>query len=634
MKTYNKYIGILAAACMMAGCQNEGNIAPEGQTFKMRANAAVPETKTAIIPEGEDQYKPLWKAGDMIGVVEKALQSKIYSSYALEADAESATFTAMMTEIEADSYTYCAVYPYEAFKTTEDINALVCNVPAEQFPAVMTSFDGNADILVSELVERTSQPVEDALAFSMRRLTATGMVKFKGFSLLTGEKVTGWSLTVDGAIAGTVTVDPAAEELAFTAGQTSGTIKVNLPEAQTGEFTSCFACLPYTLEAGETYDVTLHTNMRNITKRAIVSTALEFAAEKVMHFTVNMTQTANTVSPVTFSTDYDYVITSTLNGVTYVLPNTVVTKNPALVTLEDAGLSMSNNGTIIGDVDDAYRWTAIMVSNNDGVLRARFYHQKGQTRYDLVNSKKAQGMAVLVQNSDDTYSGAYDVDYTNKFEVRSVEGGYTLYGSDNFWGVTDDNTNGSRWRTVLESTITPIRFHCISKIVKSASGIISNADEVSAGKYIIAGYNAALDQYYLLSGEASAAAPTCVPAAENGVNIDDGILVEAPVNVNDTYVWNIFAAETDGYWTISSVSTGNFLYGRESGGGIIIGTEPTHDKHSNEWMFKNVNGVMAAQSKGCVERYISPYYNSADLTIKWYMQKVFTDYILLIPINE
>ena len=632
MKT-NKYLGIFAAVCMMAACQNEGDLNPQEKTFRVAAEISVPQTKTAISADG-DSYKPTWTAGDRIGVVEKAAATTVYASEALAADAESASFAVTMTETSASAYTYCAVYPYEAFKTTADVNALVCTVPAEQTPATMTSFDANADILVSELVERTTQPVDGKLAFNMRRLTATGMVSFTNIPFEEGETVLAWTLKVNGTLAGTVNVDPAAESLSFTATEASQSVKVKLPVAQTSDFTSCFTCLPHTLQTGEDYYVTLHTNKREITKKANISAALEFAAEKVKHLTVNMEQTANSVMPESFSTDYDYVITTTVDGVTYVLPNTAVNRRPAKVTIEEAGLSMSSNGTIIGEVPETYRWTAVLVSNNNGVLRARFYHTVGQTRYDLINAPAAQGFAVLSQNSDDTYDGYYaseSVKYTNKFEVRSVDGGYALYGSDRYWGI---NVTNSRWQYVDETAITPVRFHRISQIIESTPGIINNADDVTAGKYIVAGYNKTQNQYYLLSGEASAAAPTCVPAAENGVNINNDVLVEVPTNVDDIYVWNISATETTGYWTISSVSTGNFLYGRDSGGGIIIGTEPTNNKHSNEWIFKNIDGVMAAQAKGCVERYISPYFNTADSSVKWYMQKIFTDYILLIPINE
>lgn len=629
MKT-NKYLGIFAAVCMMAACQNEGDLNPQEKTFRVAAEISVPQTKTAISADG-DSYKPTWTAGDRIGVVEKAAATTVYASEALAADAESASFAVTMTETSASAYTYCAVYPYEAFKTTADVNALVCTVPAEQTPATMTSFDANADILVSELVERTTQPVDGKLAFNMRRLTATGMVSFTNLQLVEGETVTAWTFRVDGALAGTVTVDPSAESLSFTAVQTSQSVKVNLPKAQTTDFTSCFTCLPFTLQTGENYYVTIHTNKRTLTKKANVNAALEFAAEKVMHFTVNMSQTINSVSPLSFTSDYDYVITSTLNGITYVLPNASVTKNPALVTLEEAGLSMSDNGTIIGDVAESYRWTAVLVSNNDGEVRVRFYHFKGQDRYDLVNGQKAQGMAILKQNDDDTYTGAYDVTYTNKFQVVSVDGGYTLYGSKNYWGVTDDSTNGSRWRTVSESSITPIRFHRISQLSEGTPGVVTNANDVTPGKYVVVGYNDTKAAYYLLDGTTIAKNPVTVPAEDKGIQILEDKLVAPLPNVDNLYIWEVAAGATDGCWTLKNVSNGNYLYGKATAQGVAIATESSW---SNEWIFSNSDTGLQATINGCTTRWIAPFWVDENTGMQWRMPTNQNCHILLIPINE
>ena len=625
MKTYNKYIGILAAACMMAGCQNEGNIAPEGQTFKMRANAAVPETKTAIIPEGEDQYKPLWKAGDMIGVVEKALQSKIYSSYALEVDAESATFTAMMTEIEADSYTYCTVYPYEAFKTTTDINALVCNVPAEQSPAVMTSFDGNADILVSELVERTSQPVEDALAFTMRRLTAVGNVTFKGFSLLPGEMVNGWSMTVDGAIAGTVTVDPAAEELAFTAVQTTGTIKVNLPETKTEAFTSCFACLPYTLESGDEYTMTIHTNLRNINKTSQVNTPLVFAASRVMNFTVNMANASVSVAPESFSADYDYVITSTLGTETYILSNASTNSNPALFTLSGAGLQLAADGTIVGEVASQYRWQATSNTNN-GVITAKFEYTnaKGAVLH-LIHCDKAQGLAVKVQNEDGSYTAQYAEVYSDVFSITNVDGGYSLNGSGRVWGA---DANYLRWGAGSAGVI---RFHRVNKatFTEEPVGIITKAEDVVPGKYLFVGYNDAKGVYSLISGAAVKENPSFVSAADMGVNIVDDVLCAALPELNDIYIWELAEAPTEGYWIISNVSTTYKIYSADKAQGVSV--QLLNDLKTDEWKFVDNNGLQAQISGSA--RYLTPWFVDDELGIQWRMSGL-AGHLLLISVNE
>ena len=624
-----RLFAILAAAGVFAACQNEETIAPVAKTFEVSATASVPATKTAISQDGEG-YVPTWKAGDKIAIVEKAAATTVYASNTLEADALQATFTATMNEVAADAYAYCAVYPYEAFKTTTDLANLVCTVPAEQTPATMTSFDGNADILVSEVINLAAQPKAEPLAFNMRRLTATGRVSFKNLQLEEGETVLAWSLKVNGALAGTVNVDPSAESLSFTATEASQSVKVKLPVAQTSDFTSCFTCLPYTLQTGEDYFVTLHTNKREITKKANVSAALEFAAEKVKHLTVNMEQTANSVSPLSFSTDYDYVITTTVDGVTYILPNAEVKRRPAKVTIEEAGLSMSSNGTIIGDVPEAYRWKAVLVSNKEGVIRARFYHMVGQTRYDLINGPTAQGIAVLSPDSEGNYDGfTSDIKYTNKFEVRSVEGGYALYGSDRYWGISVAN---SRWQYVDENAITPIRFHRISQITEKNPGVINNVDDVSAGKYIIVGHNAKENSYSLLSGESCAASPAFINAAEHGVNLIDGVLTEMPSDVDNKYVWNISPAATDGYWTLTNVLTGNYVYGRDTGGGSCIASTPGHKNHINEWTFKNGEGGLLLQFKGCTTRYFSVY--KSETSISWYLQKGTDDTILLIPINE
>lgn len=626
MKTYNKYLGILVAACMMAGCQNEGNIAPEGKAFKMHANATVPETKTAIIPEGEDQYKPLWKAGDMIGVVEKALQSKIYSSYALEVDAESATFTAMMTEIEADSYTYCTVYPYEAFKTTTDINALVCNVPAEQSPAVMTSFDANADILVSELVARNSQPVEDALAFTMRRLTAVGNVTFKGFSLLPGETVNGWSMTVDGAIAGTVTVDPAAEELAFTAVQTTGTIKVNLPETKTEAFTSCFACLPYTLESGDEYTMTIHTNLRNINKTSQVNTPLVFAAGRVMNFTVNMANASVSVAPESFSADYDYVITSTVGTETYILSNTPAGRRPALFTLSETGLQIAADGSIVGEVPSAYRWQASSNITN-GIVTAKFeYTNASGAVLHLIHADQASGLAVSVRNDDNSYNVNYPtLAYSEEFTIENVEGGYSLKGSGRSWGA---DANNSRWGAGSTGVI---RFHRVNKatFTEEPVGVITRAEDVVPGKYLFVGYNDAKGVYSLISGAAVKENPSFVSAADMGVNIVDDVLCAALPELDDIYIWELTEAFTEGYWNISNVSTSYKIYGADSAQGVSV--QSVNDIKTDEWKFVDNNGLQAQISGSA--RYLTPWFVDDDLGIQWRMSGL-GGHLLLISVNE
>ena len=634
MKT-NKYLGIFAAACMMAACQNEGDLNPQEKTFRVAAEISVPQTKTAISADG-DSYKPTWTAGDRIGVVEKAAATTVYASEALAADAESASFAVTMTESSASAYTYCAVYPYEAFKTTTDIASLVCTVPAEQTPAAMTSFDANADILVSELVERNSQPVDGKLAFNMRRLTATGMVSFKNLQLMSGEKVNSWTIKTAVPMAGTVTVNPADADLAFSATQTSNSVKVVLPEAREADFTSCFTCLPCTLAAGTEYEVTVHTNLRNITKTAVVNTPLVFTAGKVMEFGVTMTGATKLATVESFSDEYDYVITVTTGGVTYILPNAEKGKNPELIKISSIGLTLSDHGTLIGNVDELYRWKASCTVENE-VVKVSF---RTSTR-KLYVCDRAQGLGVV----DDVANLSYkDRTYYDYFIATAVEGGYRLFVADD---VNDDDANGrnvacdtdnAQWR--LTTTGHVINFHRIAKATFSETSsdavkypVIINADDVVAGKYVIAGYNAVHNDYYLLPGTEIASQPIASVASENGIQFEDNILVTDPANVSDLYVWNITPSATSGYYTIQNVQTDNYIFSRDSAAGVIVGPDGTHSKHKNEWTFNNIGGVMVAQVSGCTTRALVPY----DVPgVYWRMQGTgtLTDYILLIPINE
>lgn len=619
----------------MAACQNEGDLNPQEKTFRVAAEISVPQTKTAISADG-DSYKPTWTAGDRIGVVEKAAATTVYASEALAADAESASFAVTMTKTSASAYTYCAVYPYEAFKTTADVNALVCTVPAEQTPAAMTSFDANADILVSELVERNSQPVDGKLAFSMRRLTATGMVSFKNLQLMSGEKVNSWTIKTAVPMAGTVTVNPADADLAFSATQTSNSVKVVLPEAQEADFTSCFTCLPCTLAAGTEYEVTVHTNLRNITKTAVVNTPLVFTAGKVMEFGVTMTGATKLATVESFSDEYDYVITVTTGGVTYILPNAEKGKNPELIKISSIGLTLSDHGTLVGNVDELYRWKASCTVENE-VVKVSF---RTSTR-KLYVCDRAQGLGVV----DDVAKLSYkDRTYYDYFIATAVEGGYRLFVADD---VNDDDANGrnvacdidnNQWR--LTTTGHVINFHRIAKATFSETSsdavkypVIINADDVVAGKYVIAGYNAVHNDYYLLPGTEIASQPIASVASENGIQFEDNILVTDPANVSDLYVWNITPSATSGYYTIQNVQTDNYIFSRDAAAGVIVGPVGINSKHKNEWTFNNIGGVMVAQVSGCTTRALVPY----DVPgVYWRMQGtgILTDYILLIPINE
>ena len=628
-----RLFAIIAAAGVFAACQNEEHIAPVAKTFEVSATASVPATKTAISADGEG-YVPTWKAGDKIAIVEKALATNVYASNALQADALQATFTATMNQVSADAYAYCAVYPYEAFKTTTDLANLVCTVPAEQTPATMTSFDGNADILVSEVINLTAQPTAEALAFNMRRLTATGMVSFRGLDMMPDETISSWSITASASLAGTVNVNPASEELVVSNVNTTGTINVTLPLAQTGDFTSCFTCLPCVLEAGSEYTVTVYTNCRTISKKATIVSPLSFEDGKVQNLNVNMTVAAPATSAEKFSDAYDYVITSTVDGVTYILPNTAIAKNPALVNIASASLTITESGALLGEVPAQYRWKASSEVKEEAVVATFSYTNANGDEYHLVHCDQAQGLTIAKPNADGSYTGGYTKPYSREFKVVSSSYGYKLQLTAR--QVAADPAN-SRWGCASGNNGTIIRFHRITPATITEETLLKPVDtqlvkeskDVKAGKYIVVGAHGT--EYSLLSGAAIAKNPGYVSAEEAGVILIDDVLYSDVSKVDQNYVWNIAPAQTDGYWTVCNQSTSNYLFGYNTAQGVGVAT--THASWSNEWTFTDKDGLQAMVNGSA--RYLCAYFVNADTGIQWRMATGCAGYrLLLIPINE
>ena len=633
MKT-NRFIAVIAAAGVFAACQNEENIVPVAKTFEVSATASVPATKTAISQDG-DGFVPTWKAGDKIAIVEKAAATTVYASNALEADALQATFTATMNQVSADAYAYCAVYPYEAFKATTDLANLVCTVPSEQTPATMTSFDGNADILVSEVINLAAQPTAEALAFNMRRLTATGMVSFRGFDMAADETISSWSITASAALAGTVNVNPASEEIVVSNVNTTGTINVTLPQAQTGDFTSCFTCLPCVLEAGSEYTVTVNTNFRKISKKATIVSPLSFEEGKVQNLNVNMAVSAPSVSAEKFSAAYDYVITSTVNGVTYILPNTAVAKNPAIVDIASASLSITESGALLGDVPAKYRWKASSEVKEESVVATFSYINTNGDEYHLVHCDQAQGLTIAKPNADGSYTGGYTKAYSREFKVVPSSYGYKLQLESR--QVTADPAN-NRWGCGSGNGGTIIRFHRITPATITEEPLLNPADpqpvkeskDVKAGKYIVVGARGT--EYSLLSGAAVVKNPVYVSVEDAGVVLIDDVLYGDVSQVDPNYVWNIAPAQTDGYWTLCNQSTSNYMFGSDTAQGVSVAAE--HASWSDEWTFVDNNGLQA-QVNGSA-RYLCAYFVDANTGIQWRMSKSITGgyRLLLIPINE
>lgn len=194
-------------------CRGEKEIAEEkSRTKTMVIDAGEPATRTAVQVSGSD-YSVTWSKGDQIAVAEiieanftieggPSASETVYSTE-LPADTKQATFSVTLQDRTSteenpreDDFTYIGVYPPTGLygvqwtgnnraeweqhwgnTTMEDHAVLLVELPTFQRPTA-TSFDPNADLLVSAPVTSTTQPSNISMSFA--RVGTIAKITLKG----------------------------------------------------------------------------------------------------------------------------------------------------------------------------------------------------------------------------------------------------------------------------------------------------------------------------------------------------------------------------------------------------------------------------------------------------------------------
>ncbi len=272
----------------LTACQNEYDdeqiVVNDSVVVTFVADAA-DDTRTSVNTDGE---KPAfaWGENETFAVLEQ--------TDAL-AEATSVTFTKEdgKAKIEAEfaanagkgSYDYVTVYPEGGYIEAESINEATLSLPAAQTMAE-GSYDPGADLMVSEVVTTTAQPTE-AQSVRFTRLAAVAKMTLKNFSLEAGDEVESVTFTAEGKVlAGTFTTD-LANPAEFTVAE--GVNNVTVATTSTGDV--YFTVLPTTIDAGDSFTVTVVTNRRVYIREVTIPEGkkpLEFQAGNVTLFSVNM----------------------------------------------------------------------------------------------------------------------------------------------------------------------------------------------------------------------------------------------------------------------------------------------------------------------------------------------------------
>lgn len=276
-----------AAAATLVSCNKEiekSEVPQENEGIKVVINTGAPETKTYV--EGTT---PKWKGTDAIGVFTGSddINAKFTNT---KADGEAASFSGSL----AAAGTYYAYYPYSD-SGANDTGALV-KIPEEQHPTP-TSFDGAADILLSEALDVTTTGTQSVDA-KFRRLGA--FLKFIFIDGTTGKRLAGEhatlvSVIVDNADA-TKRPCPSVRITPAGIGNVGGGMKTikAIYDADTYELTAdgqatWFGVLPQTFKNGSTFTISITTDSYSITRTLTLTKDVELLPGRILPIQVSLT---------------------------------------------------------------------------------------------------------------------------------------------------------------------------------------------------------------------------------------------------------------------------------------------------------------------------------------------------------
>ena len=290
MKKMMKLWAVVAAAAMgLTACQ--GNFDEQvGADVKnsVIVKFVAEEARTAVDTSGDT---PLfsWDDDETFVVLEQTddLAESTSVTYA-KVDGK-ATITAEFDENAGkDEYKYIAIYPESnyGYGDTKSINEATLLLPEEQYMYSESSYDPNADLMVSWPVTTSAQPTE-AQQLRFTRLAAVAEMSINNLTLAAGEEVESVEFTANGkALAGTITAN-LEDPHAFTVKEGVSTVSITNAPANKVYFT----VLPTSLVAEEAYSVVVVTNKSVYIKQGVIpeGKSLVFEAGKVTRFGVNMT---------------------------------------------------------------------------------------------------------------------------------------------------------------------------------------------------------------------------------------------------------------------------------------------------------------------------------------------------------
>ena len=279
------------------GCSSEPEIAPKMQPIRLELTAGT-TTRTEIGPDNKISWSD---TGETLKVLEQVdaeplkLNALDNDGYTKDPTSGKASFSVALPVKTGTSFRYATLHPKAAYVTNSNTNlaAIKFIVPDIQLPTA-TSFDPDADILVSKTITTEAQPTSLSLQFG--RIIAIGKMRLTNLAVESDETISDITFTAPGKVVtgrgkfnfetGRILTDQwgyVGEGKDYVSMLYDGI-------AASAAFDAWFTCAPLSIAADETFTVKVTTSRGTYTRSVTIpaSGGLNFTLGDLTTFSVNM----------------------------------------------------------------------------------------------------------------------------------------------------------------------------------------------------------------------------------------------------------------------------------------------------------------------------------------------------------
>ncbi len=401
MKNLFKNLMLVAVAAMgFTACEQVGveSVTPVAPEVEMTVIAGMDDTRTYI---DEANGMVQWSADDQLKVIENSATYRNTTTTTIGTDGK-AKFAVSFPENTSDAeFTYNAVFPASAVveDDADKVNSAKVKVEIKnQQNATATSFDPQADVLVSKQLVFNDQPKE--LNMQFKRLVALGKMTLTNLPVDAKIESVVFTAGAEDVLAGRNYVDATTGEVSqYGYYGSKNALTINYAEEAIATRDIYFTCNPFEMEAGETFKVKVVCGNKSYTREVEIPAgrSLTFTEGNLGTFSVDMKNA--TVETISAFAEGDYVVLAYSNDKYYAMTSTSPNANyRGYKEVEYDGEAA------FATIDETLKWTIEAV---DGGYTMK--EVKGQYIYLGSNNNYAQlsdtatTLKITLQDDNTTY---------------------------------------------------------------------------------------------------------------------------------------------------------------------------------------------------------------------------------------